>query len=149
MKCPLQVHVLNAWSPADSSIWGGAGNFSWWGLARGIRSLRACSWGIYLLPGPHSPAFSLYLARSLLPVFYEVSDSAPTHPSTVIFCLPTGLNATEPAGHGQRPLKLWAKNGSSLLWVVFLKYLSQVGTTWEVGTCSLLPCSVPQNTDLL
>jgi hypothetical protein len=39
MRCPPQVHVLNAWSPAGGAILEGSGNFRRGCLAKGSRSL--------------------------------------------------------------------------------------------------------------
>jgi hypothetical protein len=52
MKCPIQAHVMNNWSPADDAVLGGSENFRRWCLVGGSKSLSLEPRRLYLVPNP-------------------------------------------------------------------------------------------------
>lgn len=68
-----QACVLNTWSPATSTLWGGSGSFNWWDLDGESQSL-----GLYVL----SPQF----LASLLPVCHEVNSLLLHAPTAMLAC---------------------------------------------------------------
>jgi hypothetical protein len=98
-----------------------------------------CLWRVYLIPGP-----SLSLHVSLLPGHHEVNSFALPCPSTMMFCITTGPNTTEPADHGLKPLKSWAKiNLSSLyFWQIFCHNNEKLTNTYSPWANTYNPLAI-------
>jgi hypothetical protein len=77
MKCPPQVHVLKAWSPAGGTILGGYRNSRRWGLAREVghwrHAFEGCTWPSSVSPPP------LHLICFLSTMRWTASSSTCSH----------------------------------------------------------------------